>query len=134
MPGSTTIAEAVAGEPSVTLSGSTDVAVRLSLEAAKAVFGQLLRNAVEHGATAVTIDAVRDQGALKVRVSDDGEGISAGNRDRVFEPFFTTRREAGGTGMGLQIVRSMLTAHGGTIRLVPADSGASFELTMPIAE
>jgi len=134
VPGSTTIAEAVAGEPSVTLSGSTDVAVRLSLEAAKAVFGQLLRNAVEHGATAVTIDAVREQGALKVRVSDNGEGISAGNRDRVFEPFFTTRREAGGTGMGLQIVRSMLTAHGGTIRLVPADSGASFELTMPIAE
>jgi signal transduction histidine kinase len=133
MPGSTTIAETLAGVPNVTVSGSADTPVRLSPEAAKAVFGQLLRNAVEHGATAVAVDAVREQGALRVTVADNGEGISAGNRDRVFEPFFTTRREAGGTGMGLQIVRSMLMAHGGTIRLLPSDSGATFELMVPIA-
>jgi signal transduction histidine kinase len=60
-------------------------------------------------------------------------GISPGNRDRVFEPFFTTRREAGGTGMGLQIVRSMLAAHGGTIKLLPSEAGATFELRVPLA-
>jgi signal transduction histidine kinase len=51
----------------------------------------------------------------------------------VFEPFFTTRREAGGTGMGLQIVRSMLAAHGGAIQLLPSDAGAVFEIRVPLA-
>jgi len=131
--GITTIAEAVGDEPIVTLEGAVDVKVALGLEAARAVFGQLLRNAAEHGATRVTISAARDEGVLRVTVADNGTGISAGNRDRVFEPFFTTRREAGGTGMGLQIVRSMLAAHGGAIQLLPSDAGAVFEIRVPLA-
>jgi signal transduction histidine kinase len=131
--GTTTIATAVAEHGPVTLVGATDVAVALGPEAAKAIFGQLLRNAIEHGANAVTIEAARDDGMLRVRVADNGVGISPGNRDRIFEPFFTTRREAGGTGMGLQIVRSMLAAHGGAIRLLPSSSGAVFELRLPLA-
>jgi signal transduction histidine kinase len=105
----------------------------LGPEAAKAVFGQLLRNTTEHHATTVTITAERHQGLLHVRVADNGEGVSPGNRDRIFEPFFTTRRESGGTGMGLQIVRSMLQAHGGTIALVPSETGATFEIRVPLA-
>jgi len=131
--GTTTIAEAVRGDAMVTLRGGTDVPMALGLEAARAIFGQLLRNANEHGAKAVAIEAAREDGTLRIVVSDDGEGISPGNRDRVFEPFFTTRREAGGTGMGLQIVRSMLSAHGGTIRLLPSDTGAAFEIRVPLA-
>jgi signal transduction histidine kinase len=131
--GTTTVADAVAGEEAVRLEGATDVKVALGLEAAKAVFAQLLRNAMEHGATEVRIAGQRDDGMLKITVSDNGSGISPGNRDRVFEPFFTTRREIGGTGMGLQIVRSMLAAHGGTIRLLPSEAGAVFELRVPLA-
>jgi two-component system OmpR family sensor kinase len=131
--GSTTLLQVLSGEPRVTMAGATDVPIGLGPEAAKAVFGQLLRNATEHGATAVRVDAEREDGMLRVRFADDGEGISPGNRDRIFEPFFTTRREAGGTGMGLQIVRSMLAAHGGTIMLVPTDAGATFEIRVPVA-
>lgn len=131
--GTTTIAQAVVGQKLVTLSGAIDVSVALGPEAAKAVFAQLLGNAAEHGATAVTIEAVREDGALRVTVTDNGAGISPGNRDRIFEPFFTTRREHGGTGMGLQIVRSMLAAHGGSIALKPSERGASFELVLPLA-
>jgi signal transduction histidine kinase len=131
--GTTTIAEAVADEPMVTLDGATEARVALGVEAARAIFGQLLRNAAEHGAAAVRIAAERDDGMLRVTVADNGSGISPGNRDRVFEPFFTTRREAGGTGMGLQIVRSMLAAHGGTIRLLPSETGAVFEIRVPLA-
>ena len=105
----------------------------LGPEAAKAVFSQLLRNATEHHATAVTITAERHHGMLHVLVADNGEGVSPGNRDRIFEPFFTTRRESGGTGMGLQIVRSMLQAHGGTIALLPSATGATFEIRVPLA-
>ena len=105
----------------------------LAPEAARAVFGQLVRNAREHGATQVRIAARREAARLVVTVSDNGSGISPGNRERVFEPFFTTRREAGGTGMGLQIVRSMLTAHGGSILLLETESGAAFEVIVPLA-
>jgi two-component system OmpR family sensor kinase len=131
--GTTTIAEAIAGAPIVTVSGATEIAISLSLEAAKAIFDQLLSNAAENGATAVTIIATRDGDFLHIAVADNGAGISPGNRDRIFEPFFTTRREAGGTGMGLQIVRSMLTAHGGTIQLLPSEVGAAFEMRVPLA-
>ena len=70
---------------------------------------------------------------VRIEFYDNGVGIKREDLTKVFDPFFTTRREMGGTGMGLQIVRSMLMAHGGTIRLVPSDSGATFELTVPIA-
>ena len=131
-PGWSTVAGAIAGHE-VALSGDIDVRMALGPEAARAVFGQLLRNAVEHGGTAVTITAERRGSMLHVRVADNGEGVSPGNRDRIFEPFFTTRRESGGTGMGLQIVRSMLAAHGGTIALLPSGSGAAFEIRVPLA-
>lgn len=131
-PGSSTVAAATAGHE-VTLAGDTSVPMALGPEAAKAVFGQLLRNAMEHHATAVAITAERRGNTLVVRVADNGEGVSPGNRDRIFEPFFTTRRESGGTGMGLQIVRSMLTAHGGTITLAPSEAGATFEIKVPVA-
>ena len=132
-PGTTTLAEVLAGLPMVELSGVVDVAISLGQEAAKAIFGQLIRNASEHGASVVMVEATTDGETLVVRVADNGSGISPGNRDRVFEPFFTTRRESGGTGMGLQIVRSMLVAHGGSIRLLPTERGAAFELTVPLA-
>ncbi len=131
--GTSTIADAVGDESAVVLAGASAAAVSLGPEALKAVLQQLIRNAAEHGATLVRIDAAPSGGMLRVRVADNGTGISPGNRDRIFEPFFTTRRESGGTGMGLQIVRSMLAAHGGTIELVPSDQGAAFELVLPLA-
>ncbi len=129
--GTSTLAEALEGE-AVAMSGVSDVPMALGRDAARAVFGQLLRNAQEHGASVVQIDAQREGGMLLVTVSDNGRGISPGNRDRIFEPFFTTRRESGGTGMGLQIVRSMLAAHGGSVELMASESGAAFQVKVPV--
>ena len=119
--------------PVVSFTGEIDAPFTLGPEAAKAVFSQLIGNATEHGATEVAVTARRQDAILRIRVADNGAGISPGNRDRIFEPFFTTRREAGGTGMGLQIVRAMLAAHGGTIDLVPSEAGAAFEIRVPLA-
>jgi signal transduction histidine kinase len=92
------------------------------------VLRHLLSNADNHAATRVSLTADTADGRSRLRVVDDGPGISAGNRERIFDPFFTTRRESGGTGMGLSIVRNLLRAHGGDIRLVDAASGTAFEL------
>lgn len=94
----------------------------------KIVLGQLLRNAGEHGAGRVLLHAGTGNGAAFLEVQDDGAGISPGNAGRVFDPFFTTRRGAGGTGMGLAIVRSLLSAHGAAIRLLPAERGTRLRI------
>jgi signal transduction histidine kinase len=86
---------------------------------------QLLSNAAAAGATRVTIAA--DPGRLTIH--DNGKGISPGNRARVFDPFFTTRRDTGGTGMGLTITANLLAAHGAEIRLLSPDQGAGFEIS-----
>jgi two-component system, OmpR family, sensor kinase len=132
--GRTTLSEALAGDPVVAMSGAIDVPMQIGAEAIRTVFAQLVGNAAEHGANEVKVVAARIGAQLAVRVHDNGTGISQGNRDRIFEPFFTTRRESGGTGMGLQIVRSMLAAHGGSIELAPSTSGAAFDIRLPIAE
>lgn len=85
----------------------------------------LLENAADHGAQNVRI-TVDKQG---LSIEDDGAGISDGNRSRVFEHFFTTRRDSGGTGMGLNIVRSAVEAAGCAIALEPSEHGASFRIT-----
>jgi two-component system, OmpR family, sensor kinase len=132
--GRSTLREALAGEDIVRLSGAVDTPALLGLEAMRTVFSQLVRNAREHGATEVRVEAMALGPRLEVRVSDNGTGISEGNRSRIFEPFFTTRREAGGTGMGLQIVRSMLAAHNGTIELLSATTGTTFKIVLRAAE
>ncbi len=109
--------------PAVTLKVEADGEVPMAADGLRLVLAHLVSNAGAHGATEVRL-AVSD-GALTV--ADNGPGVSDGNRARIFDPFFTTRREAGGTGMGLPIVRRMLQAHGGDIRLVEGP-GAVFEV------
>lgn len=101
----------------------TDGQVPLPREVMDVVATHLVGNALEHGATKVCFD---HQGT-RIFVRDDGAGITSGNRTRVFDPFFTTRREEGGTGMGLPIVRRMLLAQGADIRLLD-EPGAVFEI------
>ncbi len=65
-----------------------------------------------------------DDGRLRLEFRDDGRGIPEAIRSKVFEPFFTTRRDAGGSGLGLNIVYNLVTKTlGGTIEI--ADSGSS---------
>lgn len=111
---------------------SLDHSIAMSEENAGIVFAHLADNAARHGASRVRIAARGEGHALAILFSDDGEGIPERHRGRVFETFFTTRRETGGTGMGLGIVRAMLRAHGGTIAVRPTtERGAAFEIRLP---
>jgi signal transduction histidine kinase len=69
------------------------------------------------------------QGRAQIVVSDNGPGVPEAIRERIFEPFFTTR--ARGNGIGLSIVKSMVEAHGGSVRLTDSAQGATFVIELP---
>jgi signal transduction histidine kinase len=103
------------------------------------VLWQLVTNARQHGGEGVRVElAVEGDGAGPVRVvvRDNGKGISEANRARIFDAFFTTARERGGTGLGLTISQSMLRAFGAGLELLPVKGtpGAAFALVAVPAE
>jgi signal transduction histidine kinase len=122
--------------PSLDISagGDLDTPMRISEENAGIILSNLADNAVRHGSSTLEVKATRRNNMLLVKVADSGEGVSSNNRTQIFDSFFTTRRDSGGTGMGLAIVRAMLDAHGGAIRLLDSDQGTAFELTIPVAD
>ncbi len=94
----------------------------------------LLRNAVESGAREVVVRARTESSPPRVRieVQDDGPGIGELERGRIFEPFYTTRRSDGGTGLGLSVVHGIAIEHGGELEVEPsADGGTLAALTLP---
>ena len=71
-----------------------------------------------------------DRPALRITVHDNGPGLSAEQRDRIFEPFYTTRPT--GTGLGMAIARRIVEAHGGIIAAGNGPGGgAEIILTLP---
>ncbi|MCB1639277.1 MAG: HAMP domain-containing histidine kinase, partial [Thiothrix sp.] len=111
-------------------SGLANHTVVMSVEALETVLGNLFENSLQHQAGTVHLSATRQGQTLQLILQDNGSGISAANRERIFTPFFTTRRNTGGTGLGLEITSSLLRAHGGHIRLGHSDRGACFILTL----
>ncbi|MFP2925920.1 sensor histidine kinase [Pyxidicoccus sp. 3LG] len=102
------------------------LAISLPAEVLDDVLWQLVTNARQHGGEGVRVNlAVEVDGAGPVRVvvRDNGRGISEANRARIFDAFFTTARERGGTGLGLTIAQSMLRAFGAGLELLPASEG-----------
>ncbi len=101
------------------------------------VFDNLLMNARVHaGAEAtVTVRAARSGDSVQITVADDGPGIPVANAERIFEPFFTSRRpgEERTHGLGLAYCRAALAAMDGTITFVPAEHGATFVIELPAA-
>jgi signal transduction histidine kinase len=98
------------------------------------VVGNLLANAIDAVAGARTpriqVSAARDRGDLLVRIDDNGPGVPAGERVRIFEPYVTGKQR--GTGLGLAIVRRIAQDHGGSVQVgESALGGARFELRLP---
>ncbi len=92
----------------------------------------LLRNAAQvsppSGHVRVQLDEIA--GALRLAVEDQGPGVNEADTRRIFEPFFTTR--ASGAGLGLAVVKRVVEAHGGEIRVGRSSlGGARFELLFP---
>ena len=103
-------------------------------EKLEGVFGNLFENAVLSSERPVRIACVarRSDGAASITVEDDGPGLPAEVRDRVFEPFVTSR--PGGTGIGLAVCRQIVLEHEGTIGVVSPEGGPTvFSIRLPAA-
>lgn len=109
----------------------SDTPLAIAPDALEAILSNLFENSLQHGADTVAISTQTHADTLHIRVHDNGSGISDANRDKVFTPFFTTRRNRGGTGLGLEIIVSILRAYGGHIELADSEQGAAFLITLP---
>jgi len=102
-------------------------------------FSNLLRNAVEACADASLAPVVvirselnRVQGVSHIIVEDNGPGIAPSERERVFRPFVTSKRD--GTGLGLALVQKIIVFHNGRISAGTSPlGGARFQIVLPIA-
>jgi len=134
--------EVATAEESYDVTVETDIGPRLRVRADEllsSLFGNLLRNAAEHGTGAesddisesapdVVVTATEADGAVRVRVEDRGPGLPSGPEADVFDP------EASG-GVGLYIVKTLAERYGGSVRATDADpTGAAFVVTLPAAD
>ena len=104
---------------------------RLRLEQA---LGNLLDNALRHGAGTVTVRAVAANGTVELHVADQGSGFPADFAERAFERFSRAdeaRGGGGGSGLGLAIVDAVVRAHGGTTGLAGSPSGGDVWIRLP---
>jgi signal transduction histidine kinase len=118
----------------ITIDGDADGLRRVAVN--------LIDNAVRYAASQVTVGLAatetRGRGFATLTVTDDGPGIPIDERERVFDRFYRVNasrsRDSGGTGLGLPIVRDLVRAHGGTVRLTTPASGEGLEavVVLPI--
>lgn len=106
----------------------------LALNAVQAapVKGQVAVEVASVASDQLPAGVVFEQGAVALRVSDDGPGIPPEIRDRLFHPFFTTKQ--GGTGLGLPVVHRAIEAHRGLVFVDSDRTGTRFTVLLPCAQ
>jgi len=119
------------------------LAAHANAEKLQRVLFNVIVNAIRHtpadGSVVVRARSARDGAGVEVEVVDDGEGVPAEERERVFEPFYRggedgAARSSDGAGLGLAIARAIVEAHGGRIWLEPAQPrGTRVRFTLPAA-
>jgi two-component system NtrC family sensor kinase len=111
-----------AGLPEVAIGG----------ERLQQVLLNLIMNAVDAAKSAIEVDVRRDGESVVISVADDGPGVAAEIRERLFEPFATTKEVGRGTGLGLAVCRGLVEAASGSIALRDSSlGGACFEVRLP---
>jgi signal transduction histidine kinase len=121
----------------ITLDASRVAAVEVRGDADQLtrVLRNLFDNAVRHARSVVVVELTADASGVTLAVADDGPGVPAEARDRIFERFTrlddSRSRFTGGTGLGLAIAREIVEAHRGTISLDPDAPGARFVVRLP---
>jgi len=102
------------------------------------VWTNLVNNALHamdyQGTLTVGIKELSDRGELMVYVGDTGHGMNAETREKIFNPFFTTKRAGEGSGLGLDIVKKIIEKHEGRIEVESeVGQGSTFRIFLPLA-
>ena len=102
------------------------------------VFVNLVTNACHAmpqrgGRLQITTELSPDEARVRVIVADNGHGITREHLARVFQPFFTTKDEKHGTGLGLVIVKRIIESHGGRVDVESDSAGTRFIISLPAA-
>lgn len=101
------------------------------------VLNNLIMNACMHGFGGIEkpvlhIKAQETEDLISIYIADNGVGIDESIRDTIYEPFVTTKRHQGSTGLGMNIVHNLVTAKlGGQIDLLPTQHGTTWQITLP---
>lgn len=115
-----------------------DLIVPMDIQRMQEVFLNLIINAAQaiNGSGRITITAVQDSAAeeIVIEVHDTGQGIPEEIQGRLFDPFYTTKEEGQGTGLGLSVVYGIIKKHYGNITVKSSPGrGASFFISLPLA-
>ncbi|SEP50298.1 sensor histidine kinase [Amycolatopsis saalfeldensis] len=125
------------GDVEIQCQADPDSLVQGHSEQLERVLRNLLDNAVRHAESTVSVTVSIDAATVVLEVRDDGPGIPATDRERVFDRFTrlddARARDAGGTGLGLAIARTITRRHGGTLRVADSPVSARFVATFPRA-
>lgn len=106
------------------------VTIEADAHAIARAIANLLGNSVAHGGGSGTIEVHVGRDG-RVDVADGGPGVPVEARERIFEPFHRERWDRDGCGLGLHLVREIMHAHGGEVRLVGSGPGSLFRLEFP---
>jgi signal transduction histidine kinase len=121
----------------VTGEGGGTIPVRAGEDVLERVVVNLVENAARYARSRVEVTVQRSGSDVLLTVTDDGPGVPAADRDRVFERFTrlddARSRNEGGSGLGLSIVRELVRAHGGDVHLDDAGPGLRAVVRLPAA-
>ncbi|MGN1393744.1 MAG: sensor histidine kinase [Succinivibrionaceae bacterium] len=109
-----------------------DMTIIANLTSLSSAISNLISNALEAKANHLVLAVSKKDNNVVVKIADNGSGIPIDIQSKIFEPFYTTKST--GTGLGLAVVNSVITAHQGTIRLISElGKGSCFIITIPLA-
>ena len=118
---------------SLTVSGSA--VIRCDEKWLGEAFLNLLKNACEHCASHIHVHLERTEAAFFCSIEDDGGGVSPAELPRLFERFYRAEsQKSGGVGIGLAIVREIITRHHGTITAENGERGLRMTISMPMLD
>ena len=121
--------------PGKTLSVSGSAVIRCDEKWLGEAFLNLLKNACEHCDSSIHVNLERTEAAFFCSIEDDGGGVSPAELPRLFERFYRSENQKGnGVGIGLAIVREIVTRHHGTITAENGEKGLRMTISMPMLD
>lgn len=130
---------AIAGNCEIELRGDSSLKAVIDPNRVRQVIRNLVQNALKAGSSEVIVEISKEEAFAKITVQDNGSGIAAEHLGKLFDRFYrvdTSRdRAAGGSGLGLSIVKWIVEAHGGSIAVSSElGVGTHFEVRLPLGE